>query len=329
MNIPTTVKWRQRLTAKLARRFQESASPAVVRLPDRRFDTTRACHARSATGCIARATRPGGSDSSPARRTVRERLVQPQRRRRRTQRCRRKSHTQRRAIAKSAVAGARCATARHAAFSSTRNSALRARGFAATSAASARCARTIETCRRCGAARYRQAPRQRFALGPSTKGVLHDPVFETVERQHRDATAAAYQFEGRVERQPHFVEFVVDVNSNRLEHARCRVFVRIGSRLRLCDQRGQVSRALDRRFGTSIDDRTRDAASVALLTELTEHRGQFVFARAVDPVRRRIRRWSDPCACRADHRRESSCRARDRRVAVTTRRGPSTRQRHR
>ena len=99
--------------------------------------------------------------------------------------------------------------------------------------------------------------------------------------------AGADQRECRLDAEAHFVEFLVQVDPNRLKDASRGVFVRIGSRLRLRDQRGQVAGAQNRRDGASLDDRARDPAGIFFLTELEEHRHEFGFARGVDPLRRR------------------------------------------
>ena len=128
--------------------FRKAHRQLLARRPHRRCDKTTASRARSAGGCIARAARP-----------ARVGFVRRQRIRPRTSeaieaildardRDADVGHPCRREPMQRMALHDRLQSARHAAFSSTRNSALRARGFAATSAASARRARPI----RCAAA---------------------------------------------------------------------------------------------------------------------------------------------------------------------------------
>ena len=127
----------------------------------------------------------------------------------------------------------------------------------------------------------RQTSGQLGSLDPLPEPAPHEPVFETVEGEHGQATAGLQGVEPGVEPAVEFAKFVVDVNAHGLEDAgtsRCgRSAARYGSR----DHFGKVRCGLER---SSRDNGPCDPASMAFLAVATDHGGEILRLRLVQPI---------------------------------------------
>ena len=76
--------------------------------------------------------------------------------------------------------------------------------------------------------------------------VLHRPILERMEADHREAPAGAEHLERRGKTALELAELVVDVHAQRLEGARRRMLARLAGAHRAGDQGGELRRARDR-----------------------------------------------------------------------------------
>ena len=181
--------------------------------------------------------------------------------------------------------------------------------------------------RRLGRGCGRQMARAcRRAAGAGGEELLHDAVFERMER-HDDETPAGLQDAlGRMQRAHEFAELVVDGDAQPLEHARRRMNAAGLLPDERCDEIGELPRGLEGLAPPHLDDGAGHGAGAPLLAVMIEDVGEFGLGGFVDEIGR-ARAASAPCACRAGPRCGTRSRARPGRAASTTRRCRARRRR--
>ena len=104
------------------------------------------------------------------------------------------------------------------------------------------------------------------------KRVLHDAIFERVERQNHESPARCQPRGGAREKAVQSFELAIDPDANRLKRARRRIdaCVSLAWNGSPHDVR-QLPRRLDQSRLLDVDDRARHAPRVTLLTELVDH----------------------------------------------------------
>src|SRR5712691_4894349 len=115
---------------------------------------------------------------------------------------------------------------------------------------------------------------------------LHDPVFERVEADHREASSRPEHLQGRRQRALERSELVVDGDAQRLEDALRRMSAAeaLRSRYRRTNDVYELKRGRDR---APANDRARDLPRIALLAVALEDVGELTLGRIVDQIRPR------------------------------------------
>jgi len=132
---------------------------------------------------------------------------------------------------------------------------------------------------------YERQPRvNRVRDGVPAHELLDDAILQGMKTDHREPALRRETLESRVQRNLELLEFPVDVNAQRLEHARCGMLVTFFAARHTGDHLGQLQRADERLVGAIGNDRSRDARRLPLFAELAEDPHQLRFGGRVDDV---------------------------------------------
>ena len=204
------------------------------------------------------------------------------------------------------------------------------------SRADGRIARPTQRERRAGQRRGRDRAAARARGSPPNgcdargEEALDDAVLERMEADHGEPAAGRQQRHDARQRQRELRELPIDENPKSLERPRGRILTPITPRARadgFGHDRGQLPRADDGCDRASRNNCSCNRLSKPFFTIVAYHLRQFARRRRARGTRRRIRRASDPSACRAGRRRGTRSRAPGRRSAARKCRGRAARRR--
>ncbi len=177
-------------------------------------------------------------------------------------------------------------------FSATRSRALRARGFAAISAADGTDGPGREDAQdgdaRGGLYRHRTGQHVRLRRARLVaKELLDRAIFQRVEGDHGQPTARPQQVARRGERPCEHADLVIDGDAQRLKDLRRRVDTPAPTALGAYHRIGELLRGGEWRGRASVDDRARDPARRGLLPIGPEEVRKRGFVPGIDDFRRR------------------------------------------
>ena len=135
--------------------------------------------------------------------------------------------------------------------------------------------------------RLRQMARAVLGTAPGGQEVLHDPVFERMERDHHQPAARREDALRGGQPLRELAELVVDVEAQRLERARRRMDVAGPAMHHAGDDVGERAGGRDRPFAARRDDGAGDGAGAALLAEEKDDVGEVALGGLRDHVGRR------------------------------------------
>ena len=134
---------------------------------------------------------------------------------------------------------------------------------------------------------HRQARRTNAGRRHLPHEILHNPVFQRVERDHRDAATRPAQLHRRFQTAPELVQFVIHSNPQRLKNQCRRMNTAVTAELDPPYQIGQLDRACDRLPRTFLHDSHRKSPGEGFLTISPKNPCQLLLARFRENVRRR------------------------------------------
>ena len=126
----------------------------------------------------------------------------------------------------------------------------------------------------------------RRAAGARGEELLHDAVFEGMERHDDEPPAGLQDALGRMQRAHEFAELVVDGDAQGLEHARRRMNAAGLLADERCDEIGELPRRLEGLAPPRLDDGAGDGAGAPLLAVVIEDVGELGLGGFVDEIGR-------------------------------------------